>query len=159
MADQVPNFNFDQPAAAPQGEVPLASQVVRENFNAIGTLNWTTDPAFPKNPRNGMPRILANDPSNLELQVHYDGAWRTVLEHFEVILAGAKIAKHLEAAFTTAVWTIDHNFGTRPVVQCFDNTNSLVVPAIIQHVQVAGEWARTIVTHAGPVIGYAVLVG
>ena len=154
MADVLANFVFDQPAQ----DSGLSSSIIRQLFNTLGRCNWTTDANYPQNPREGMLRTLASDPLNIRLQQYRSGAWRTLVSHLNL---NPTIARRLEFNFAAAAtWTIDHGLGDRPLVQCFDTaTNNLVIPTSIQHVLVAGQWDRTIVTHGAPLAGYAILIG
>ncbi len=156
MADTLAQFEFDRPG----NKENLASLVVRLNFNSLGTTNFTTDANYPQNPQVGMLRIFdaAGAGTNILLQWYYGGSWVTLLEHLEI--AGT-FARRFEFLFAAAAnpWTITHNLGVRPIVQCFDAADSLIVPVDIQQVQVLGQWARVVVTHGGPQTGFAILVG
>ena len=160
MADVIPRFQFDQPSAQPEGHVPLASAVVRNNFLSLATTNWTTDANYPVNPRNGMQRILdtGGTGTNIKWQIFRSGAWKTLVQHLELIFS---LAVRTEFGFpvAAAVWTIDHNLGVRPLIQVLDELSNQLLPANIQHIQVGGVWSRTIVTHGAPQAGYAILIG
>jgi hypothetical protein len=134
--------------------------VLRQNFNALGTTNWTTDTNYPENPRNGMQRILdeAGAGTNIKWQIYRDGAWRDILTHLETSFS---LARRLEFEFTTASasWQIDHGLGVKPLVQVFDATDLQITPTSVQHVQVAGVWSRIIVVHGAAITGYAIVVG
>lgn len=160
MSDIIPLFNFDKPAAQPKGEVPLTSAIVRNNFNALGTTNWTTDPNYPDNPRDGMQRILdeAGAGTNVKWQLYLNGTWQTLIQHLELILS-ISVRREFDFTAAAAVWTINHNLGVRPLVQVFDAADTMLAPASIQHVQVGGEWNRVVVTHGAAQTGYALLVG
>lgn len=160
MADIIPLLNLDQPAPQPEGQVPLASAVVRNNFNALATTNWTTNANYPANPRNGMMRVLDLNGAgtNIKLQLFRAGAWQTLIQHLELIL-GLAVRREFVFTAAAAVWTIDHNLGVRPLVQTFNAADLQITPASVLHVQVGGEWNRVVVTHGAPQTGYALLVG
>jgi hypothetical protein len=153
--DIIPLFEFDAPA---KGEA-LLSQVVRRNFNALGTTNWTTDASYPAAPQKGMQRILdeAGAGTNIRWQ-RYDGtAWVDIMTHLETAFT---LARRLEFDFTNeTVWTVNHGLGARPLVQVLDATHQAIEPTSIVHVQVGGEWNRVVVTHAGNETGIVVCVG
>jgi hypothetical protein len=155
-AEVIPQFAFD----TPEQDANLVSAVLRRNFNAVGTNNYTTDANYPENPRNGMFRILdeSGAGTNIRLQWYYEGSWYTLINHMELLLP---FAKRSEFPFIAQqIWVIDHGFGSKPIVQCFDSATNLdITPASIEHALVAGEWSRVIVTHNNPETGYAVLVG
>jgi hypothetical protein len=160
MTDIIPLFNFDQPAAQPAEQVPLASAVVRNNFNSLATTNWTTDAAYPANPREGMQRILdeGGAGTNIKWQIYRGGSWQTVMQHLELGLT-LTVRREFEFSTATATWLMDHNLGVRPLVQVFDAADDMLVPTNIKHVQTAGEWNRVIVTHGAVQTGYAILIG
>lgn len=156
MANEIAQFTFDSPAHGS----PIVSQVVRENINSLGTTCYTTDAAYPATPRTGMMRILdvGGLATNIQLQWYYGGIWNTIITHLEALLP---LAKRMVVTFAVAaaVWTINHNMDVRPLIQCFDSTDLHIVPTSIQHVQVAGNWRRIVVTHGAAIAGYAILVG
>lgn len=154
MPDQLALFVFETPARG----ADLASQVVRENFMSLGTTNYTTNPAYPKNPRKGMLRVfdLNGAGTNIKLQQFLNGSWTSLVEHLELLLS---LCRRREINCTGAVWTVNHGLGFKPVVQCYDALHQKIEPTTIQHVLIGGEWSRTVVTHAAPVTGYVILVG
>ena len=151
---QIPLFTWDAPARGSD----LLSATVRNSLNAIGSLNYTTDANYPLTKRTGMPRIKADDLTNIQLQWWTGAAWVTIVEHLENYFP---LTKRQEVPFLVAAnpWTINHGFSQKPLIQCFDAGNNMVVPVNIQHVLVAGNWSRTIVTHGAALAGYAILIG
>jgi len=156
MADTLPPFVPDQP----ETESNLASEVVRKNLNSLGTTNYTTNPSYPLTPRTGMTRLYddAGAGTNIKLQWFHNGSWRTLVEHMELYITLAR-RREIPVAVAAVSWVINHNLGVKPLVQCFDSANNQLVPANVQHVQVAGQWMRVVVTHTAAIAGYVILVG
>ena len=167
MPDPGSMFSF----AIPADNTPARSPEMRAQFEALARLNYTTDAAYPKNPRAGMPRVLADDTSNIKLQVYYlstptdpsTGAWRTILQNLQLALPAP--AKFISAK-SGASWTIDHNLGTYPQVQVLnsDGWQMQVVPQgatpgvgeyKLQHVTVN----RFVVTHNSAIDGFVIFIG
>lgn len=143
-------FLFDKPVSLTQ----VASKEIRDNFNAIGTLNITDNENLPSNPRDGMPRLLIADLANIKLQVWLDNEWKTLINYINV----GPVPRRLEFSFTTldTSWVCDHNLGVRPSgVQAMDDADRVIVPQSIQHASVN----RVIVQHTIPVTGKVILVG
>jgi len=109
----------------PGEQTNVRSLEVRENFRALAQTLYTTDPAFPANPRQGMFRVL-DDPTalgNVKLQAWIGTAWQTILQNIQVgVPAPAKI---IVASFQTPPganpWIIDHNLGSKPFIQVYSS--------------------------------------
>lgn len=139
----------------PPNKGALLSSEVRANFGWLAQTFITTDPALPLNPKDGMPRVLADDLTNIKLQFFLNGGWVTAIQHLE---SGAATPYKVVVPMLLAVtWTIDHNLGSPVIVQCFDATWHLIVPSDIQ--QVSPAFNRVIVQHALPETGFAVIIG
>ena len=150
-----PIFTFDVPV---EGD-PLDALPLRMNLNALGTTCYTTDAGYPTAPQTGMLRIYdaAGAGTNVLLQYYWGGAWVTLINHLESL---ASVIRRLEFAFAAAAtWTINHNLGVRPIVQCYDAADSILAPVNIQHVLVGGAWNRVVVSYGAPQAGYAILNG
>lgn len=151
-----PIFIYDVPL---EGD-PLDALLVRQNLNALGTTCWTTDAGYPTAPQDGMLRILdlAGAGTNIQLQYYYSGAWVVLINHLELL---ASVIRRIEFAFgvAAATWTINHNLGVRPIVQCYDAADLLLTPVSIQHVLVGGFYNRVVVSYGAPQAGYAILNG
>lgn len=113
---------FERPGTG----TPVRSEEVRNNFNAIGRLFFTDNADYPENPRNGMPRVLAQDPNNVRFQVWFNNAWRTIFQNIQRgIPAPAQLVATVESPGLTT-WTIDHNLGVKPIVQVFDELGNML---------------------------------
>ena len=141
-------FTFDVPVS----DSPLKSRSIRDNFNAIGTLNITDNPILPKNPRDGMPRVFTGDMNNIKFQVFLNGVWVTVLEHLAEVVNGRKEEFNFTAL---AVWTVTHNWGSYPSVVCLNSLNREIVPGDVQHVSIN----RVVITHSVSITGKMILRG
>jgi len=118
-------FRFERPGT----RTPALSEEIRNNFNALGQSNYSTDSAKPDTTqrRDGMPRLLAEDPNNVKYQVFFDGAFRTLMQN--VHLGFPAPAKSVVQITTPAsVWQIDHNLGSQPIVQVHDASWSQLRP-------------------------------
>jgi hypothetical protein len=153
-------FIFDEPQAG----APQRSQEVRNNFEAVVRANFGTDPTKPAVARDGMSRVLKDGITGVvRLQYYLNGGWRTFGQFLELgVPVGTKKIFQFTPASTP--WTITHNLGSQPLVQVYDATYKQLqaVPAapgadqyILQH---SGSNV-TIVTHAAPASGYAIVLG
>lgn len=144
------DFQFDMP---PSGGIPIISATVRKNFNAIGVLNLTQGVESPKNPRDGMPRLLVSG-TELILQVYWNSAWRTVIDG--IGNPALIIPRRLEADFlSSTIWQFDHNLGRRPIIQCLDSNLEVIYPQKVEHSGVN----RVIATHTTATAGKIIVVG
>jgi len=154
-------FLFDEPQAG----APRRSQEIRNNFEALGRCNITTDPTLPANPREGMMRVLKDlsPANNWKLQQFLAGAWQTLAQR---INSARPAAASRTFVFTAAVnpWVIQHDLGNQPLVQIFDLTylQRQVVPSapgagqyILQH----ADANKVNVTFAAPTTGIAIVIG
>ena len=156
MAEHLPLFTFDTPAE----DDNLESQPIRQMLNALGDTFRTTNINYPLAPRAEMLRVLDEDDLhvNIRLQRYYGGVWVTLLAYLKQALP---IPRRLESAIIVAagVWTINHNLGVRPLVQCFDAADTSLIPVSVVHVLVAGVYNRVVITLGAPSAGYAIFVG
>jgi hypothetical protein len=142
-------FEFGRP-------VPNSAQLAEEiqnNLDALGTTNATADPTKPKRPKNGMLRILASNPDNIQLQ-YFWGSWRTIFDHLG---EGSGNTRRYEAIISAPipVWTIEHGLGLYPLVQCINLSGQIIVPLDIQHT----TYNRVVITHSAAYSGRAILIG
>lgn len=110
-------FEFDQPT-----EKALAdAKQIRDLFTALARTNYTTDPAFPASPREGMPRFNAADPNNVKLEFWQGdpGVWRTVLQNLQGGVP-APVKQIVQVVAPATTWTIDHNLGGQVIAMAFD---------------------------------------
>lgn len=121
-------FLYDRPV---QGG-PSLSEEMRNNFRALAQTFYGTDAANPVAPRIGQFRVLREEPpafavTNVKVQ-WFDGAvWRTLLQGIEGgIPAPTKLIVDITAPL--AVWTIDHNLGSFPLVQVLNASGQEMVP-------------------------------
>ena len=156
MAESEPGrvFQYNIPA----DQTPARSSEVRENFRALMRNQYTTDPAHPASPQEHEFRLLDDHTTpaltgNLRLQVYLGGTWREVLQNLQ--LGFAAPSKVVSAAFNAVAlnpWVVDHNLGSKPVVQVFDSSwNQLrVVRDTHQRREFLG-WVNTALLIPGPV--------
>ncbi len=119
MAEPAELFRFDVPAQ----DAPVLSQEIRNNLTALGRTLYTADDTKPdvSVARDGMMRINAADPTNIKLDVFLTGSWRTILQGLAGGIAGT--TKIIASFTSSAVRTIDHNLGSKPLVQVADSNN------------------------------------
>jgi|GEM_PF-1860504 len=151
ISTATPEYTFDIPAT----KAALLSALVRQNFNALGSLNLTTDAAYPPNPRQGLPRILATDITNVKLQLYLNGAWTDIIQHLESTDPVPHKVIVAVAAPGAAAWTIDHNIGSRVIAQAYDGAWNLLSPTAVQQPTVN----RVTFNFAGAQWGFAVCIG
>lgn len=154
-------FLFDRPV---QGGPPL-SEEMRNNFEALARTMLTDSDAYPSAPRKGMVRIFedAGPPAVTKYQWYDGGTWRTMLQKIEGgVAAPAKLL--IDITTPLAVWTIDHNLGSRPVVQVFDSPWNQLQPVF--GAPGAGQYSllhvnenRVVITHPGAQDGHAIILG
>jgi len=138
-------FQFGLPVAGTSAQ----SDVVRQQLDALGKTNATASDDNPPNPKNGMLRVRYFSDTRIELQLFW-GSWRTF---WSTNLAGLT---RLEQAFSSsATWNYQHGLGVKPLVQCFDTNDELIVPGGIKHIDVN----EVQVTHTAPRAGYMIVVG
>ena len=143
------DFIFDLPIP----DTLVIAEEMRRNLNALGVTNITPDPALPRNPREGMLRILTEYPSNVRLQFFFSSSWVTILTNIQ---AGISVVQRLEFNFVNLQqWIIDHNLGQYPIVQVFRNDGQIITPSTMQHASVN----RVIVEHGAPKTGTAIIIG
>lgn len=105
----------------PGQNTPSLSAEIRDNFEAVARTFLTNDGALPAAARAGQVRIFQDPgpPANTKLE-WYDGAtWRTLLQRIEGGVA-APLKQIVDFTTPQTTWTIDHNIGSRPLVQVFD---------------------------------------
>jgi hypothetical protein len=162
VADLEPGalFQFGVPAEG----APRTSQPVRDNFTALGQTHYTTDEGYPASPRKGMMRILLDPADSIHRLQWFDGStWRSMLQRIEGgTPAPVKVIVDVNAAATT--WTVDHNLGSKPLVQVFDATwiqrqPISAAPGAGQYVLTHVNDNRFTVTHSGAVTGHVIILG
>lgn len=160
-------FKYDRP----EDDQPAISQQVRDDLHALARLHYTTDPDMPANPRDGQPRVNAEDPNNIKLQLWLPGsgggsAWRDALSFLNLGL-GAPGKQVVSVTTPQTVWTIDHNIGSFVLAAAFDANGYQYEPigpppAVIGAGQMQVRQVtvnRVVLTFSGPVSGFAVIVG
>lgn len=93
---------------------------IRNYLTALARTHYTTDSANPANAQDGQPRVNAEDPGNIKLEVFLAGAWRTVLQQIDKGIA-APVKSIVQFAAAGTPWVIDHNLGSQVVAQVFDS--------------------------------------
>jgi len=154
-------FQYD----TPEQNTPNISQEMRDNFEGVARTFLTDDDALPAAPREGQQRIFkdAGPPASTKLQ-WYDGAtWRTLIQRIEGGVA-APLKQIVDVTVPQTTWTIDHNIGSYPVVQVFDNTwNQFQVvptaPGANQYLLVHVNENRVVITHTGAQDGHVIILG
>lgn len=147
MADE---FTFDLPGSGTDG----SSEEMRRQFNALGQTHRTVNPSqSPKNPREGMPRINAENSNNVKLEFFINGDWRVLAQNIQ---NGIPQVQYQVFDFTTPsdTWTCDHNLGRKPLVQVI--ISEFVIYPDVQH---TNSDNRVIVTHASTETGSVIIIG
>ena len=110
-------FQWDKPTE----KAFVDAALIREMFTALARNNYTTDPAYPANPRAGMLRVNETDPTNVKLELWQGspGVWRTVLQSLQGGVA-APVKQTIQVAVAATTWTIDHDLGNYAVALVFD---------------------------------------
>jgi hypothetical protein len=108
-------FRYDRPV---EGAF-LDAVEMRNYLTALARTHYTTDSANPANAQDGQPRINAEDPDNVKLEVFLDGNWRTAIQRIDKGIA-APVKSIVQFATAGTPWVIDHNLGSQVVVQVFD---------------------------------------
>lgn len=144
-------FIFGQPV----NRGPLASEAVRKNLDAIGSLNaGTTAPANP-NSVIGMPWLdTTNAPTLFSLKFFDGTTWQTLIEFpFATGVAGIVRSTVNPAA---QVWTVIHNLNKSSVdVALYDLTGKRIDASDVD----VSNPNQAVVTHAAPVAGNALIIG
>lgn len=144
MAENI--FMFDTPITDSAQE----SAVIRANFHALATNHATANPDVPDDPRNGMTRVLADDPNNIKYQLYW-GSWRTIVE----ISGSTSQARRKSTNFSSSLqWIYAHNLSIYPLVQVIIG-NEIVQPQKMEH----ASMDRVIITHGVALSGTVIVVG
>lgn len=125
MAEPQPasTFVFGRPGTG----TPVKSAEVRANLDALAVLLRTNDEDLPVIRRDGMPRFNVFDPNNIKFQIFFDNAFRTVFQKIQLgIPAPTKLESRFDPAPVGNTWTIDHNLGSRPLIQAYDLNGNLL---------------------------------
>jgi hypothetical protein len=137
----------------PEEGSALSSGAIRINFQALARTNISAAEELPKNPRDGMLRILVENQRNPKFQVYLNGQWYTVIDQ---LTNPSPVPHYFEYDFASSdTWVVDHNLGRRPIVQVLNSSNIVVEPLAITH----ANTNRVIVTHTSPIPGRVVLIG
>ena len=144
-------FIFGQPVL----RGPLASEIVRKNLDAIGSLNaGTTAPANPDKII-GMPWLDTTGAPTLFCLKFFDGTtFQTLIEFpFATGVAGV-IRSSINPAAT--VWTLIHNLNKSSVaVSLYDLTGNKIDASDVD----VSNPNQAVVTHPAPVAGNALIIG
>ena len=139
------SFIFDIPA----DHTPLKAKDIRDQFNVLAVNHITSDPNFPRNPRDGMLRVFSPDGVTVALQLFF-GTWRNLY-----INVGTQARKQEQIFTSLAQWVFDHNLGTYPIVQVYDSSGREIIPEHVDHISTN----RVIVTHSAITSGKIIVVG
>lgn len=123
MADLEPGVLFIY--GIPRENAFLDAVEIEACLRALAQTHYTTDPTKPADARDGQLRVLANDPANIKFEVFLAGAWRTMLQHIDVSIP-APVKQIAQITVPSAAWTIDHNLGSQPLVQAYDDNFRLL---------------------------------
>lgn len=142
-------FEFDQP----QPGTPADANLIKRLLAALAQNNLTVDTRYPMNPRDGMFRINASSASNVKLEMYWQGNWVIILQN---IAGGGNVLSWTRHEFTAlSVWTVTHNRGRHPLVQVFDSSGMMLLPASIQHV----NNNQVVITHGAAYSGEVIVIG
>lgn len=150
MALQVPSpFEFDKPQPGTPADATLLARLLA----ALAQTNLTVDVRYPLNPRDGMFRVNASNPSNITLEMRWQGNWVVVLQN---IAGGGAVLSWTRHTFTAlSVWTVTHNRGRHPLVQVLDASGVMLTPTTIQHV----NNNQVVITHGAAYTGEVIVIG
>lgn len=147
--NDAPLFVFGVPAE----NSAITSSHMRNALEALARTNITSNPSNPPNPRDGMLRVNVSTPSNIVLELYYNGTWRALIQNLTSV---GGVAKYATQQYTSAtVWTIDHNFGRRPIVQCVNGSGDVIHPLSVNHTSLN----RVVVTHSTATAGHIIVTG
>lgn len=149
MSDDAPLFSFGVPETGSK----LSSNVIRNLLEALARTNYTSDASVPSNPRPGMMRVNASNPTNVKLELYYNSTWVEILQNLGTTGSAASYATQSYTSSTT--WIMDHNFGRRPIVQCIDGTGAVIQPLSIEHTSLN----RVTVQHSSATAGQIIVTG
>lgn len=110
----------------------VTSLQMRQQLEALARNFYSTSSANPQENRSGQIRVLADDPTNVKIQVYLNGVYRTFAQSVQDgVAAPIKQIVQVPVGTPLAQWTINHNLGTQPVVLVFDTgfTQLQVFPA------------------------------
>lgn len=145
----VQGFVFGQPAT----RTVLASRIVRDNFDALGTTH--EGPTPPLNPQKGMFWLDTAGEPVIFLLKFFDGTSFQIIAQFPF---AAPISGIIRVTISPAakVWTVVHNLGQPAViVHLFDLSAKEITALEID----LSDIDQAIVNHAAPVAGLAMVVG
>lgn len=145
----VQGFVFGQPAT----RTVLASQIVRDNFDALGTTH--EGPTPPLNPQKGMFWLDTAGEPTVFLLKFFDGTSFQIIAQFPF---AAPVSGIIRVTINPAikVWTIVHNLGKPSViVHLFD-----LLAKEIEALEIdTSNIDQAVANHAAPVAGVAMVVG
>jgi hypothetical protein len=142
-------FIFGQPVT----RSGLLSKIVKDNLDAIGTLN--AGATAPANPEEGMPWLdTSGSPTAFALKFYDGSAWQTIAEFPFATTATAIVRIAVNPAAQT--WNLLHNLGKSTVtVTCFDLSGKVIDPLDIDISNVN----QAVVQHAASIAGAALVFG
>jgi hypothetical protein len=142
-------FVFGQPVTR-EG---LFSQFVRDNFDALGTLN--AGDTEPLNPQEGMPWLdTSQAPTKYIFKIFTGGSFQTAFEFPAAATAVSLIRIPITVAAST--WNLVHNLGKDNVsVALFDLSNKVIEALDVD----VSNVNQAVVTHAYPLTGSALVIG
>lgn len=117
----------------PAEQTPARSAEIRNALEALARTFYSTDDAIPQNPRDGQMRIFDEvGLGNTKLQWRFGGDWQTVLQNVQNdVPAPSKQVAAGFAAVASSPWVVDHNLGSKPLVQVFDLSYNQLQPVSI----------------------------
>lgn len=145
----VQGFVFGQPAT----RTVLASRIVRDNFDALGTTH--EGPTAPLNPQKGMFWLdTAGEPSIFLLKF-FDGTSFQIIAQFPLT---APISGIIRVTINPAakVWTVVHGLGQPAVIVHLFDLSAKEITALEVDLS---DIDQAVVSHAAPVAGLAMVVG
>ena len=146
MANEI--FIFDIPVT----DSPQKAVEIRNNLNALGVNNATANADFPRDPRDGMTRVLEASPSVIKFQLFWGTSWRTIADFSGLSTSARRSSQNF---VSTDVWVFDHNLGVKPLVQVILATGAVVFPLSVVH----ANDNRVIITHTAAQSGTIIVVG
>jgi len=131
----------------------LISEIIRNNLDAIGSLNSGT--AEPDDPEVGMPWLdTSSSPTTFYLKVYTAAGWLTIATYPTVTSYASFYRASVSVA--SASWSITHSLSVRPVaVHCFDSSYNKIEPLSVDtsNVNIA------VIIHAAALTGHVLITG
>ena len=131
----------------------LSSEVVRTNLSAISSFNAGDE--APANPVKGMPWLdTSDDPTSYQLKVWSGSQWLTIaVWPFETVFG---TVVRFSVTVPARVWSLNHGLSRSNLVVNLFDSNGLSIDPLSTDVTNSDT---TVITHAVPIAGSAIVIG